>query len=487
MFACQNPPVFRMRHNRILQVAIAFINRLAILQASLRTPKQRFWLMGKPRQTSQGPGQFRCLVVAPGNPPRPMYRDRNQDRLLAQNVPTGRCHPSCGGQRKLGSVAVLQGQHQPPPGTFVRDRRTPHPPWPGYGDAIVTQIRHTIARPRQPRPAVVAGVTPQEDRLAPAIRAKRPAPVDQGRTENALIRIDQRQGSLHHRFNPLSASAAMSQVPTLTDRACLALRRTRAERAPVTFLWDEIANDIEERLDEVNKSFSAPAIVGHDLIQTPPWLADAVRIEDRDRLDTGTARHDLIIHAALHWANDPVGQLVQCRLALKPDGLLIAALPGGQSLHELRTAIAEAESRLTGGLSPRVMPMADVRDLGALLQRAGLALPVADSRRLTVRYHSLAALIRDLRGMGETNALAARLKAPAPRALFDLAEQIYRDTFADADGYLPATIEIVFLTGWAPDPSQQKPLQPGSAKARLADALGTTETPAGEHAASRKR
>ena len=149
---------------------------------------------------------------------------------------------------------------------------------------------------------------------------------------------------------------------------------------------------------------------------------------------------------------------------------------GGATLQELRAALAQAETTLTGGLSPRVLPMADIRDLGGLLQRAGLALPVADSRKLTVRYPDLATLIRDLRGMGETNALAARHRALPPRDLFTETERLYRQHFAD-DGYLLATFELVFLTGWAPDATQPQPLRPGSAQTRLADALGVPETP----------
>jgi hypothetical protein len=163
-------------------------------------------------------------------------------------------------------------------------------------------------------------------------------------------------------------------------------------------------------------------------------------------------------------------------LALKPDGLFLGILFGGATLQELRAVLAEAETRLTGGLSPRVLPMADLRDLGGLLQRAGLALPVADSRKWTVRYPDLATLVRDLRGMGEANALANRHRVIPPRALFETAESLYRSHFSDKD-YLLATFEIVFLTGWAPDAGQPQPLRPGSAQTRLAEALGVPETP----------
>ena len=201
----------------------------------------------------------------------------------------------------------------------------------------------------------------------------------------------------------------MTRPPTLTDRTALALHRTRAARHPAFFLHEDAAGEIEERLAEINKSYTAPLFIGH---ATPPLRAlfpDAPLIEDAEHLSAQPQAHDLILHAfGLHWADDPVGQLVQSRLALQPDGLFLGVMFGGATLQELRAALAQAETTLTGGLSPRVLPMADIRDLGGLLQRAGLALPVADSRKLTVRYPDLATLIRDLRGMGETNALAAR-------------------------------------------------------------------------------
>jgi hypothetical protein len=179
----------------------------------------------------------------------------------------------------------------------------------------------------------------------------------------------------------------------------------------------------------------------------------------------------------LHWANDPLGQLVQCRHALRPDGLFIAVLLGGRTLHELRSSLAEAETLVTGGLSPRVLPMGEIRDLGALMQRAGFALPVADSFNQTVHYSSFATLCADLRAMGETNALAARLRRFTGRTVLAAAEAIYRANFATPDDRLKATFDLVFLTGWAPHESQQQPLRPGSAKARLAEALGVPEEP----------
>lgn len=270
----------------------------------------------------------------------------------------------------------------------------------------------------------------------------------------------------------------MDTPPALFDRRQLARARIRAARAPVRFLREAVLADVQERLIEVNRVFTAPAIVTGmpDLWQND--LPGARIVADDPVLALDPSAHDLVIHdMALHWADDPVGQLVQARRALQPDGLLIATLFGGQSLHELRSSLAEAEVQVTGGLSPRVAPMGEIRDLGGLLQRAGLALPVADGTTLTVTYADATALFRDLRGMGETNAMAARLRQPTRRAVFALAAAIYARNFALPDGRLPATFDIITLTGWAPSADQPKPLRPGSATHRLADFLKTPESP----------
>jgi SAM-dependent methyltransferase len=274
----------------------------------------------------------------------------------------------------------------------------------------------------------------------------------------------------------------MTQPPILTDCGALARHRTRARSLPghddAMFLHRLALDDIQERLIEVNRSFTDGAIVTGfpEIWQGLRPGADLVADDELLALQPGT--YDLVIHAmGLHWANDPLGQLVQCRRALRPDGLMIAVLPGGRSLHELRTSLAEAEARVTGGLSPRVLPMGEIRDLGALMQRAGFALPVADSLVQTVEYQTFPALLADLRAAGEANALAARLRRFTRRSVFVEAAAIYTANFATHGGRLPATVELVFLTGWAPDESQQQPLRPGSAKARLADVLGAVEQP----------
>ena len=264
-----------------------------------------------------------------------------------------------------------------------------------------------------------------------------------------------------------------SAPPLLTDRKALALHRARARTQGLElFLHEEAADEIQQRLSEVNRTFTAPAIVTGLPEFWQDLLPGARVVADEDRLDLAEGAHDLVIHAmCLHWANDPVGQLVQCRRALAPDGLFLGVLFGGQTLAELRSALAEAEVALTGGLSPRVLPMGEIRDLGGLLQRAGLALPVADAAVKTVHYRDLWHLVRDLRGMGETNALAARRRAPLPRALLARAAEVYASSFPAPDGRIRASFETIFLTGWAPHPGQQTPLRPGSATHRLADAL----------------
>ena len=264
----------------------------------------------------------------------------------------------------------------------------------------------------------------------------------------------------------------MQTPPTLTDRRALIRNRARATE---TFLHDSIRSEVQERLIEVNRSFTSPVVVtGFPQV----WQDFAPTVPDDDILALTPGAQDLVVHAlCLHWANDPVGQLVQCRHALRPDGLFLGLMFGGQTLHELRACLAQAESEITGGLSPRVLPMGEIRDLGGLLQRAGFALPVADSFTQTLRYRDALHLMRDLRLMGEANALNARLRHPTRASVILRAAELYQTRFADAEGRIPATFDILCLTGWAPADTQPKPLRPGSAAQRLADALKTDEMP----------
>jgi SAM-dependent methyltransferase len=283
------------------------------------------------------------------------------------------------------------------------------------------------------------------------------------------------------------------------DKALLRRRLARAlaRSGPgADFLLERAVADLAERLAAVERRFS----VGIALLGTTGRLAEALlasgkveavfRIErvpgalqsgrgvvaDEEALPLRPESVDLVASAlALQWTNDLPGALVQIRQALRPDGLFFGSLLGGDTLAELRQAFSQAESEVRGGLSPRVTPFADVRDLGALLQRAGFALPVTDIEPVSVRYRDPFGLFRDLRAMGLTNALVDRRKTPLRRATLLRAAEIYAERFADADGRLRATFELLWLSGWAPHESQQKPLRPGSAKVRLADALGVKE------------
>ncbi|MGX9356071.1 methyltransferase domain-containing protein [Roseobacteraceae bacterium S113] len=263
-------------------------------------------------------------------------------------------------------------------------------------------------------------------------------------------------------------------TPRLTDRKALLQHRTRGS----TLFLQEVARDeLEDRLQIVNRTFTDVGVVTGfpDLWHQGPGNRRIV--PDDDTLDLAPGSCDLVMHAmVLHWADDPVGQIIQSRRALRPDGLFLGAFLGGQTLHELRACLAQAEADITGGLSPRIAPMTDVRDAGALLQRAGLALPVADTVPLRVSYGDAFALMRDLRAMGESNALDARLRRFSRRAVLERAAELYRESYAEGDRII-ATFEMIVLTGWAPDASQPQPLRPGSATSRLADALGADETP----------
>jgi SAM-dependent methyltransferase len=293
----------------------------------------------------------------------------------------------------------------------------------------------------------------------------------------------------------------MSQNPTIFDRQLLRARQRRARALGAeTFLIDRIAADLGERLSVVLRQFERAVDLGTPTDAVRRALAESGKVAtlvsaaptapgdaslqvaaDEEALPFADGSLDLVVSAlALQFVNDLPGTLIQIRRALKPDGLLLAALIGGDSLMELREAFAQAESEIEGGVSPRVAPFADVRELGTLLQRAGLALPVVDSDRLTVRYQSVFDLMRDLRRMGATNMLVARSRTPLKRATLARMAEIYTQRFADPDGRLRATFEIAWLSGWVPHESQQKPLRPGSAKTRLADALGTKEIPTGE-------
>jgi SAM-dependent methyltransferase len=280
---------------------------------------------------------------------------------------------------------------------------------------------------------------------------------------------------------PQDENAAAQTAPILFDRALLRARQARAARlGAATFLLDRVVEDLLERLGAVLRDFTDVADVGSPggalaaaLSQrfSGPSHVDLLGAE-HERLALAPETLDLAVSAlALQFVNDLPGVLAQIRRALKPDGLLLAAMIGGDTLTELRQSFAAAEAECEGGVSPRVAPFADLRDIGALLQRAGLALPVTDVDRVVVRYDSAFALMADLRRMGATNILIERRRTATRRATMLRMAQIYSERFADADGRIRATFDLVWLSGWAPHESQQKPLQPGSAKASLEDAV----------------
>lgn len=302
----------------------------------------------------------------------------------------------------------------------------------------------------------------------------------------------------------------MTTSPLLFDRA---LHRARLDRAApdfaaADFLKARAAQDVVMRLETILRRFpvavdlgarnghffkalaesdaraSIDTLIETDLSGRMLGGREGLRVvADEERLPFGDASLDLVTSTlSLHWTNDLVGALIQIRRALKPDGLFVGAIFGGATLTELRQCLLAAEAELSDGAAMRVSPFADAIDAAGLLQRAGFALPVADVDRVKVRYGHPLSLLQDLRRMGETSVLIDRSRKPLARKVLFRAMELYVERFAEADGKVPATFEIVSVTGWAPHDSQQKPLRPGSAKMRLADALGTKEESAGDKA-----
>ena len=300
----------------------------------------------------------------------------------------------------------------------------------------------------------------------------------------------------------------MSDSMNIFDRRLVRRHRDRTAAGldRHDFLLRESAARLVDRLDDVTRRFSTALDLGchggeitaaiGDRVETltqcdlsPAMARRAARngrmtlAADEEWLPFAPESFDLVLsNLSLHWVNDLPGALLQIRQCLRPDGLFLAAMLGGETLSELRHSLMEAEIAESGGTGPRVSPFADLRDAGSLLQRAGFALPVVDGDRITAGYADLAALMRDLRGMGETNAVLARPRHPPRRATIARADEIYRRRFGSADGRLPATFQIIYLTGWTPHVSQQQPKRPGSAKSRLAEAFGVPERSAGERA-----
>ena len=294
------------------------------------------------------------------------------------------------------------------------------------------------------------------------------------------------------------------------DRAAVRRHRMRsaAQAGDHDFLFAEVAERLCERLADITRTFPVALDLGRrgdalaqaleaSGVRKARGIATLLRadaapgieptgtslVADEEALPFADDSLDLVLsNLSLHWVNDLPGALVQINRALRPDGLFLAAVLGGETLQELRAAFEAAEIEVEGGVSPRVSPLIDVRDAGGLLQRAGFALPVTDVDTISVTYADALALMRDLRGMGETNAVRSRRTTFLRRDTLARVAENYRERFGAADGRIRATFQVVYLTGWAPHESQQKPLRPGSAKARLADALGTEEISAGDKA-----
>ncbi|MFD0986192.1 methyltransferase domain-containing protein [Methyloligella solikamskensis] len=299
----------------------------------------------------------------------------------------------------------------------------------------------------------------------------------------------------------------MSDPARLFDRGLLRQRRDRhaGVHARHDFLFAHSAEEIAGRLQAILHDFPLALDLGAHQGRHGRGIADNPKIGqviygelseklaracprpavvcDEERLPFADDSLDLVVSGlALHHVNDLPGALIQIRRALKPDGLVMASLLGTRSLEELREVLIVAEAEEQGGASPRIAPFPDIREAGALLQRAGFALPVTDTETLTVSYESLADLLNEIRGMGAANVLNERRRTPLLRRTLRRAENIYRERFSLPDGRIKASFEIIYLSGWAPAPTQQKPLKPGSAKQRLSDALQTEEKPAGEKA-----
>ncbi len=269
--------------------------------------------------------------------------------------------------------------------------------------------------------------------------------------------------------------------PLIFDRSLLRRRRSRVKEGR-DFLLEAMAERLRDRLHDVAREFPLALELGarSTLLADHPQVGRLVQlgfintdvIGDEEWLPFAPETFDLVLSCgALHWVNDLPGTLAQVANVLKPDGLFLAILPGGETLHQLRDALMKAELAQKGGASPRVSPFIDVREAGGLLQRAGFALPVVDVERLTVRYENPLSLMQDLKAMGEANVLKDRTRIPLKRSTLLAAAQAYQEEYAGADGRVPATFELVTLTGWKPHASQPIPAQRGSGKTNLRDVL----------------
>ena len=481
--------------------------------------------------------QKRRLVVAPAPKTRPVEWDRGNDIRIRHKVRAGTGQPTTERRCRFGTVGMLEAQNQIPAVFVISKNRAGALKQRRAADA--GRAKSLIADLELKRHAAMpAHGRPQKRHALPALMAKtarlvddHAAPQAMGRQNNVeqpaagreqaggrgTVRVTAAQGNVY-------AGRTICHTGTMTDTIHVFNRgkvRAHRERAAASFdehdfLFEETADRLADRLDDITHKFPLTLDLGchggemgrqifgartmgrggiERLVQADLSPAMARRARDKgaagmpalaldeEFLPFAEQTFDAVIsNLSLHWVNDLPGALLQVRKALKPDGLFLASMLGGGTLAELRECLAEAEIAVTGGLSPRVSPFADVRDLGGLLQRAGFALPVVDADVLTVSYETPMKLLYDLRGMGESNAVAEAKAGLARRDVIAQAMALYEERHLDGDNRFPASFQILTLTAWAPAPTQQQALRPGSAQTRLADALGGEEVGLGEKA-----
>jgi NADH dehydrogenase [ubiquinone] 1 alpha subcomplex assembly factor 5 len=465
-----------------------------------------------------------------------MQRHRHEQVGIGEEGRAHPAHPFAEGGRAMQAIAVLEGQDEPPAAVVVAQGRA-RPVVGGRRLSAGTAKRARAQLVRKGEAAAGAARLAQERDVAPADGAERIGRFDLLRASETARRqhdveeratgaleggVSEREHAPRWEREPASLSmrraiaspiadalyGAMAEDELLVfDRRAVRQHRERAARlGTAEFLFEEAAERLAERLGDIKRGFARALVLGarrgamaHSLRSSagfeivieaddaPGFLrrpAATPRVAaEAEALPFAAEAFDLVVSPlALHWTNDLPGALLQLRRCLKPDGLLLASMLGGETLHELRGAFLEAELAEEGGVSPRVSPTADGRDLAGLLQRAGFALPVVDTDRIPVTYPNALALMAELRAMGETNALRERRRRFTRRTTLLRAAEAYRALAGTPDGRVAARFEIVTMTAWAPHQSQPKPLRPGSAAARLADALGTVERPAGDKA-----
>lgn len=461
-----------MGADRSIEIGEPLIKGLAFLCLATKRADQSIRRNIKAGSVGEGAGKFGRLIVFAPKHASPVRGDGHNEHVGREDWCNCLGEPPRGWSRNIRSVGVFEREYQLATVARIDQRGATMRPGTRNGEAFVAVINASVVLTGKRRTTEITNVPHNKARLAPTGSAESVIAFHHLTTTCALRRVNRMDQRLHF-MNLLLWSRAMTQ--RLTDPSRLALTRARSTASGM-FLQEEAAFEIQDRLTEVNKAFTKPAIVTGFPSVWSRFFPDAKVVEDTETLDLTPGSHDLVIHGlSLHWANDPVGQLIQCYRALEPDGLFLGAMFGGETLNELREVLSETEIALTGGLSPRLLPMGEIRDLGALLQRAGFALPVADGSTRNATYSDALALLKDLREMGEGNALSRR-SSRTPRSLFPAMAARYAEQFGAEDGRIPATFEMIFLAGWAPHESQQKPLRPGSAQMRLADALKTDET-----------